>query len=140
MFKKVTYIFISLFILVSCSSKKKTTNQFAKPGDATVFGIYTSADSTKTAAIMFRRIVKTIAYDSVKRQEFISIDTLWGLPKFLNLPLTDTSGKSVLDSTGKPVIDTRPTYFLISKDSVRWKNIEGIPMDSLLRKNAPLRG
>lgn len=127
-------------IFLSCNSGKKTKKEVAQPGDATVFGIYTNKDSTKTAAILFRRIIKTIAYDSVKRREYITVDSIYGYPKFLNLPLKDSSGVVLKDSTGNPVIDPRPTYFLISKDSVRVKGIEGVPMDSLLRKNAPIKG
>ena len=136
--KKALFVFVA-FVLFSCSKKKNTKAEIAQPGDATVFAIYTNPDSTKTAAIMFRRIVKSIAYDSVKKKEYIALDTLWGVPKFLNRPFLDSAGKAILDSTGKPIIDTRPTYFLIKKDSVRWRGVEGVSMDSLLKKSAPLK-
>jgi len=126
-------------VFLSCNSKKPKA-EVVKPGDATVFGVYTNPDSTKTTAILFRRITEAIVYDSVKKKKIISTDTFWGKPMFLNQPLKDTAGRDILDSNGKVVIDPRPTYFLISKDSVRWKGIEGVSIDSLLKKSNPPRG
>lgn len=128
------------FFMVSCGGGKSSSEGVSgdgKSGDALIFGVYTKPDSTKVEAVMFRRITEMIVYDSVKKKKEIKTDTIFGFPRFDNKPLLDSLGKQILDSTGAVVRDPRPVYVAISKDSVRWKGIEGVPLEILLDKKSP---
>lgn len=128
------------FFMVSCRGGKSSSEGVegdGKAGDALVFGIYTNPDSSKVEAVMFRRITEVIAYDSVEKKKIIKIDTVYGRPKFENKPLLDSLGKPVLDSTGTPLRDPRPIYIFISKDSVRTRGIEDVPLEILLDRKSP---
>ena len=72
-------------IFLSCNSKKPKA-EVVKPGDATVFGVYTKPDGTKETTILFLRVVKAIVYDSVQKKDVIKIDSILAIPGSWDYP------------------------------------------------------
>ena len=85
---------------------------------------------------MLRVITKAVKYDSTKGKDIVIVDTSWG--RGIYLPKIDSLQRVVVDKNGDTIFNTQPNYILVPKDSVRWKGIEGTPIDSLLSKKAPV--
>jgi hypothetical protein len=130
---KNLFLLIPIFLLISCGSNSKTKSEVQQsPSKVRVLAVYTLPDSSKVLTIMLREIKKSVKFDSAKGRDIIVVDTLWGYP--VDVPLRDSLGKVILDSTGKPRVSPFPEYFRISNDSVNWR-IEGVSFDSLLKRD-----
>lgn len=122
---------ICTLIIFSCkddSVKKEIPTQ----GDVKLLGVVTERDSSKTILIVLRRIIKVVKYDSVKKKDYISYDTIVGRP--ISVPEVDSLGHAIFGADGKPKVKPNPEYISFSKDSVSFK-VENISVDSLLKKN-----
>jgi hypothetical protein len=128
--KKALLILTSVVIILSCGEKSKTDQQ-PSARESKILAVYTLPDSSKVVEVLLRIITKTVKYDSVKKEDAIVVDTLWGIPR--HLPITDSTGKVVMKD-GKPMINPVAQYFKISNDSVNW-HVENIHYDSLIKKN-----
>jgi hypothetical protein len=127
---KQLFAILLAVVIFSCNEKK--SNPSPKAGESKIVAVYQTPDSIKHLDILLRIITKAAKYDSVKQKDYVSVDTIFGYPKYM--PLVDSSGKQIIDSlTKKPKLNPFPTYFRVSKDSVFWQ-ISGRDVDSLLMK------
>jgi hypothetical protein len=129
--KKILPLFIIPLVAFFCKSDKKESTT-PSTGSAQIAAAYITpdtADKTRKLEILLRVIQKTIKYDSAKKKDIIIIDTFWGFKKIV--PMLDSLGNVKKDSSGRTFVNE--AWFPIGKDSVNWR-IEGIPVDSLLKK------
>ena len=142
-------ILLVLSTIFGCNSKKDLFSDTpVNSGKAFVAGVITRPNGTKIfpPTGVYREIIEGFKYDTLNKgtknqkikRRFIS-DTLYGLPVY-NYKADSTKKYLLLDSNGNVMIDSANSFLIqVSKDSVRWRGIEGIPLRDLLDKKAPLR-
>lgn len=127
--KIISLLFIAAVLAASCSTKKEIKPPTPMTGQTKIMAVYLDTNGIKYPAIVMRVIQKTIKYDSLKAQDVIVYDTLFGVER--TFPQRDNAGNIITDSAGKPKYFTG--IFSIGKDSVN-THVENIPLDSLLKK------
>lgn len=133
---KKVFILLSAIIVLSCSSKKQQSEE-PEVGLKKVVALYILPDGSRALEALKREIKFIAKRDSFKKKNIFVYDTVWYLER--RFPLVDKNNKPVLDSAGKPMVDTIPKYFPLIKDSVKviW-NIANKDVDSLLKKGYPV--
>jgi hypothetical protein len=88
---------------LSCNSSSKSTFQQSKPDTTKTAAIFMGGTGYVEGGIVFRISKDTFAFDSLDTETIKKKwkrDTTYYIPQIV--PLTDSLGKAVLDSLGKP--------------------------------------
>lgn len=103
-----------------------------------VLAAYGKPDSSTGVDFLWvKQINDTFRNEETKEVEYVRRTEVWGLPKYITDTAVDAKTlKPIYDTANKKwVMLTLPAFDRqISADSVRWKNLEGIPMDSILTR------
>lgn len=103
-----------------------------------VFAAYGKPDSSTGVDFLWVKIIDGIKTDSATGKKSISTEIVWGIPKYITDTAIDAKTRQpIYDTVNKRyVMLTLPAFDRqIHNDSVRWRNLEGVPMDSILTRD-----
>lgn len=126
---KAPAVLILVSVLASCNSSNNVEKPI-KSQENKILVVITGRDGKKFFNVAKRIISVKIDYDSVKKKNVISSDTLYG--QSIAIPVLDSLNKPKKDSIGNVIYKPEPQYFLIGRDSANWR-IQGVDVDSLLK-------
>lgn len=129
----IRLVVIGIFILSfpACGSKDKEYDIPQKAEEGRIFALYLDSTGKWIPTLALRVIQEGIKLDSVKGTKSIAYDSIYGVDRLVGM--IDNFGNPIMDSaTKKQKLTLVPIR--ISKDSIRWRGIEGVIIDSLDNK------
>lgn len=130
-------IAILICILVSSCGNKKDKAAIPPPvaGETKVIAIFTLPDSSKRLDIAMRVVVDSVRYDSVRGEKVVFSKEIWGIPTMV--PVKDSARNIIKTKDGRDSL--QQIWVRFPSDSIKTKGIEGVSIDSLLKKSSPLQ-
>ena len=147
--KKVVIILTALIFLIGCSNKgggKSSGIKLPEVADTIsdlrqlprVLAAYGKPDTSTGVDFLWVKLVNdTFRNPETKKVEYVAKKELWGIPKYITDTAIDANTKQpIYDSVNKQwVMLTLPAFDrTISADSVRWRNLAGVPLDSMTQR------
>lgn len=103
-----------------------------------VLAAYGKPDSSTGVDFLWVKLVNdTFRNEETKKVEYVRRTAIWALPKYITDTAIDAKTQQPIYDTAnkKWVMLTLPAFDrTISRDSVRWEGLEGVPMDSILTR------